>query len=368
MPVVRFPMVGADATMTNDSHYSVPSMRDIAAQPWNGLNAISTFSGCGGSTLGYKMAGFRVLWASEFVEAARDTYLANFPDTQVDGRDIRDVTADEVLAAIGLRQGELDVFDGSPPCASFSAGGRGHKLWGSVKKYSDVSQRTDDLFFEYARLLEGLQPRAFVAENVSGLLRGASKGYFLKILHRLRGCGYRVQAAIVNAAFLGVPQARKRVIFIGMRNDLGIDPCYPEPDAHTVSVAQALRGVPDCPSKEAFSIARFKIGKLWTQMRKPGTQSVERFQLVRPHWHKPCPTISASTYAVTSFGGVTHPDECRLFSLPELRRLFGCPDDFKLTGSYNQQGERLGRCVPPLMMARVAASVRDSLLALRHDK
>ncbi|CAO3439428.1 DNA-cytosine methyltransferase (EC 2.1.1.37) [Azospirillum argentinense] len=126
-------------------------MAEIAALSWNGFTAASTFSG-GGSSLGYRMAGFRVAWASEFIEAARDTYRANAaPYTVLDPRDIRQVKPEDILSAIGMRPGELDLFDGSPPCASFSTAGKREKGWGRAKAYSDTVQRTDDLFFEYIR-------------------------------------------------------------------------------------------------------------------------------------------------------------------------------------------------------------------------
>jgi len=167
-------------------------MSEIANLPWNGFNAISTFSGCGGSSLGYKMAGFRVLWASEFIPSAQQTYRANHPKTILDTRDIRQVKAEEILDAIGMKPGELDLFDGSPPCASFSTAGSREAGWGKVKKYSDGAQRTDDLFYEFIRLVRGIQPKVFVAENVSGLVKGTAKGYFLEILAAMKASGYRV--------------------------------------------------------------------------------------------------------------------------------------------------------------------------------
>ncbi|MCM1964854.1 DNA cytosine methyltransferase [Streptomyces sp. G1] len=216
-------------------------MAEIRALPWNGFTAASTFSGCGGSSLGYRMAGFRVGWASEFIPAAQDTYRANAaPYTILDTRDIREVTARDILDALGLAVGELDVYDGSPPCAAFSTAGKGAAGWGVAKAYSDTVQRVDDLFFEYARLLEELQPRTFIAENVSGLVKGAAKGYFKLILTRLKACGYRVEARLLNAARLGVPQARQRLIFVGVRNDLGYAPAYPSPLPYVYTVREAL--------------------------------------------------------------------------------------------------------------------------------
>ena len=220
--------------------YRVPSMAEVAAAPWNGFNAVSTFSGCGGSCLGYRMAGFRVLWASEFIPAARETYRANHPGSILDPRDIRQVKPEDILRATGLGAGELDLFDGSPPCASFSTAGKREAGWGKVKEYSDTRQRTDDLFFEFARLVRGVRPKVFVAENVSGLVKGKAKGYFLDILAALKACGYRVRAKVLDAQWLGVPQVRQRVIFVGVREDLGLGPAFPAPLPYRYSVRDAL--------------------------------------------------------------------------------------------------------------------------------
>lgn len=223
--------------------YRVPSMAEIAKIKPNGLKVISTFAGCGGSSLGYRMAGFKVLWASEFIDAAREVYELNAArGTVVDGRDIRAVTPAEVLAATGLEPGELDVLDGSPPCSSFSTAGKRQAGWGKTKKYSDKEQRTDDLFFEYIRMVDGLRPKVFVAENVSGLVKGSAKGYFLQILAAMKiaGSGYDVEARLLDAQWLGVPQARQRIIFVGVRKDLGLKPAFPTPLSYRYSVRDAL--------------------------------------------------------------------------------------------------------------------------------
>lgn len=384
--------------------YRVPTMAEIRAIPWNGLNAISTFSGCGGSSLGYRMAGFRVLWASEFIDAARETYRANAaPYTKLDGRDIREVAAEDILDAIGLARGELDLLDGSPPCASFSTAGKREKGWGQVKRYSDKAQRSDDLFFEFARLVDGIQPRVFVAENVSGLVKGTAKGYFKAILARLRECGYRVGAQLLDAQWLGVPQSRQRLIFVGVREDLDLDPVFPKPLPYRYTVRDALpylRGIEVDRRTAKFGknaggyyrpsidrpidtitasgaggdvrydwravvepeadMSRYAVGDEWRKL-KPGEQSSKYFQLVRSSPDKPVGTITASG-GNASTASVSHPYECRKFSIAELRRLCGFPDDFVLTGSYAQQWERLGRAVPPVMMAHIAAAVRDGVL------
>ena len=338
--------------------YRVPLMSEIADLPWNGFNAISTFSGCGGSSLGYKMAGFRVLWASEFIPAAQQTYRANHPKTILDTRDIRQVKAEEILDAIGMKPGELDLFDGSPPCASFSTAGSREAGWGKVKKYSDGAQRTDDLFYEFIRLVRGIQPKVFVAENVSGLVKGTAKGYFLEILAAMKASGYRVTCRVLDAQWLGVPQQRQRTIFVGVREDLNRDPVHPKPLSYRYSIKDALPiGV---KAEAETDISRFAIGAEWDKL-KQGQQSERYFSLQRCCETDPSPCVQAS-HGNLSTAGITHPTEKRKFTIAELRRICAFPDDFILLGTYAQQWERLGRAVPPVMMSHVAATIRDQIL------
>ncbi len=373
--------------------YQVPSMEEILAIPWNGFTCASTFSGCGGSSTGYRMAGFKILWASEFIEAARESYQANAaPYTILDGRDIRNVKPEEILGILKMKPGDLDLFDGSPPCASFSTAGKREAGWGKVKKYSDSQQRTDDLFFEFSRLLRGIQPKTFVAENVSGLVKGTAKGYFLEILKELRSCGYRVKCKVLDAQWLGVPQMRQRTIFVGVREDLGLDPVHPKPLPYRYSVRDALPWITDVtgrtgpqfqrvkseleqpmnaiivndPAQTRYEveaetdISRYAIGAEWDKL-KPGEQSTKYFQLTRAPLDGPSGTITQRGGDNTC-ASVTHPTEKRKFSISELKRICAFPDDFILTGTYAQQWERLGRAVPPVMMSHIAATIRDEVL------
>jgi DNA (cytosine-5)-methyltransferase 1 len=443
-------------------------MPEIAEIPLNGRRVVSLFSGCGGSSLGYRMAGYRVIWANEFIAAARETYAANFPDTPIDGRDIRDITGDDILSATGLALGELDILDGSPPCASFSSAGKRDAHWGKVKRYSDTKQRTDDLFFEYARIVAELKPRRFIAENVSGLVRGVGKGAFLEILAALKAVGYRVQCRLLDAQWLGVPQSRQRIFFVGVRDDLAGDPGFPKPLPYRYSVRDALpwisavggiretgfSGSELAPASQpsptimaggggGMNTSQFGVvvglehangynGHAPQSINKPAAT----IQATRPvavkirHGNKapfeqkgkpirPMPTVmggdtlglapyqfeieaeasgpvvirqgngnghSSSRGKVVSqdkplptimargsrYSGATdqfiieaeadisryaiHPTERRRFSIAELRRICGFPDDFVLTGTYAQQWERLGRAVPPPMMAALAGA------------
>lgn len=220
--------------------YALTSMEELNARPDNGLTLVSTFSGCGGSCLGFRLAGFKPLYACEFIDEARTTYRANHPTPHVDGRDIREVTAEDILTATGLKVGELDVLEGSPPCSSFSMAGKRERKWGEVSAYSDKKQRTDDLFFEFLRLAEGLRPKVIVAENVKGLAVGKAKGVFLEVLEHLERIGYVASAQVLDAQWLGVPQRRERLIFVAVRKDLGLEPVFPKPLPYRYSIKETL--------------------------------------------------------------------------------------------------------------------------------
>jgi len=330
----------------NKPIYQVLTMEQIIQIPWNGFNAVSTFSGCGGSCLGYRMAGYKVLWANEFIPEAQKTYKANHPNSILDTRDIRKIRPGEILEAINLKKGELDIFDGSPPCSSFSTAGKREAGRGKVKEYSDTKQRTDDLFFEYTRILNGLQPKIFVAENVSGLIKGTAKGYFLEILKALKSCGYNVKCKVLDAQWLGVPQMRQRTIFIGVREDLGLDPVHPKPLDYQYTVRDALPWVTTYNYNKGID---------------------------KPLEEKSADLCVANTVTKTISGGngrvkwnisidQSNSTEKRKFSIAELRRICAFPDDFILTGSYAQQWERLGRAVPPVMMMHIAKTIQLEIL------
>ena len=317
--------------------YKVPSMADIQAVPWNGLNVVSTFSGCGGTCLGYEMAGYRILWANEFVPAAREGSALNHPGTLLDGQDIRQVTPEAVLEATGMAVGAVDVLEGSPPCAAFSSGGDLEEGWGKVREYSDTHQRTDDLFWEFARLVRGIQPKVVIAENVAGIMRGAARGYFKQVYQMLCDCGYKVEARLLDAAWLGVPQSRRRVFIQGVREDLALEPTFPAPWPYTYTVAEVL------PHIQSVELANGgpRQGHAYRPTNRPAL-TVQQGRPVGVHL-------------------VGNPEMHRRMTIAELKPLCGFPDDFQVTGTYNRQWERLGRAVPPLMARAVAESIQQNL-------
>lgn len=354
--------------------YRIPSMAEIEAIPWNGYNVVSTFSGGGGSCLGYRMAGFRVLWANEFVEEAQNTYRANHHGVILDTRDIREVQAEDILNAIGMKPGEIDLFDGSPPCCAFSTAGKREKGWNQERDYSDgKTQRIENLFFEFTRLLRDLQPKTFVAENVSGLVKGTAIGYFKEFIREMRNCGYNVKANLLNSALLGVPQERQRLMFMGVRKDIGLEPMFPKPYDYYYTVGDAFEGVVNDPAELAIrehELDGKKIGEILKKMPKNpkrrviGSEFNEKgsfFSLVRETMYRPSSTILAAGARLNT-AGQCHPLYDRKLTIPELKRLDSLPDDFILTGDLSQQGERIGRMVPPMMMYNIAKSVKENIL------
>jgi DNA (cytosine-5)-methyltransferase 1 len=350
-----------DVVPVDKPAYRVPTMAEIRALPWNGLTVASTFSGAGGSCVGYAMAGYRVAWASEFLEAAARVHRANFPGCVLDTTDVRQVDAADVLKVLHLKVGELDLLDGSPPCQSFSMSGRRDAHWGKVINHGDgTRQRSDDLFFDYVRLLESLQPRAFVAENVEGLIRGTARGYYNRISQALQRAGYVVECRLLNAKWLGVPQNRPRVIFVGVRADLGVAPVHPTPLPYWYSTREAMAGLPgwddasmrvvhDTRGLHSTGTSTDKPSPAITVAGSSGAGASAHFRVMSVQegafpkkWrdaNEPSPTIMAGRTTNVSTGGM----ERRRFTIPEVMRLCSFPDDFQLDGTYGELRRAVGQ-------------------------
>jgi len=320
------------------------------------FTVISTFSGCGGSSLGYQMAGGKILLAVEWDENAVKTYKANFPDTDIYHGDIAALSVEEVLNRTKLKPGELDIFDGSPPCQGFSTAGK-----------RDFKDNRNQLFKEYCRLLKGLQPKCFVMENVSGMVKGDMKIIFAEILTELKACGYQVKARLLNAKNYKVPQNRQRVIFIGVRENLNKIPTFPLGSNCLISVKAALTGVKDYEDrtmKDWLKIAVKEIkplgnsihtGKVFKKYKGTTGSSIGTILL---DWNKPSPTICKSEISVS---GLIHPSRKRYLNMDELKRLNSFPDDYKFTDRVSAC-MRIGNSVPPLLMKAIASHIRDNIL------
>lgn len=231
--------------------YIIPTVKSLINETENGkhkFEVVSLFAGGGGSSTGYRMAGGKVLAINEFIPEAIKTYKANWPTTKVLAGDVRQLSGQDILDAIGKEPGELDILDGSPPCSAFSTAGSRDKGWGKSKAYSDSKQsNVEDLFFEYIRILRDVKPKVFVAENVAGLAKGVAKGYLNQILRELRASGYQVSCKILDAQWLGAPQRRARTIFVGVRNDLWREEydgrLHPKPLNDRVLLSEAIGGL-----------------------------------------------------------------------------------------------------------------------------
>ena len=189
--------------------------------PKNGLKVFGTFICGGGSTMGYKLAGFEHLGGVEIDPPIADVYKTNHNPKYLFIEDIREF-AKRTDFPEDLYN--LDILDGSPPCSSFSMAGNREKDWGKTKVFREgqAEQRLDDLFFDYIALAKKLQPKVVIAENVKGLIQGNAQAYVHRIKKEFEAAGYKVQLFLLNAASMGVPQKRERVFFICQRNDLNL--------------------------------------------------------------------------------------------------------------------------------------------------
>jgi len=313
------------------------------------LTVISTFAGCGGSSLGYKWAGFKELLAIEWEDNAVETFKLNFPEVPIWQRDICTVTGKEILDFCKIKKGELDIFDGSPPCQGFSTAGK-----------RNVNDSRNDLFKEYCRLIKELQPKVFVMENVSGMIKGKMKGMFFEILSELKSCGYDVKCKLMNAMWYEVPQSRERLFFIGIRNDLNIKPSFPLPTKTFISFAKATKGLPKQVVPELSNFLKEIVPKMKQGQNADDISGKGGFQTTRIFPNRPAPTITKIIGGI-GFGMNIHPTEDRVLSIDECKRISSFPDNFKLIGKFQEQRARLGNAVMPKMMFHIARHIRQSV-------
>ena len=305
------------------------------------FTVVSTFAGGGGSSVGYRLAGGKVLLASEFVPEAARTYRLNFPDCQVDPRNIREISASDgtvadFLGRAGLKPGELDVLDGSPPCCEFSTAGKGIGDQDVLRPYSDVRQSNiASLLFDLIDLVIRARPKVFICENVPAFAtRGAE--VFQRALRALRfpadgsGRAYYTQWAVLSANDYGVPQKRSRLFIIGIRQDvaeaIGIDgdeavrQVFPAPTEVGATVRSALANLQQT-ERDVWPWTRSamvsSLGDLIEQLPKNPTKPTrlghvfpgykKHFTQTRCAWDKPAPTMVVSGQRPDGLTGAFHP-------------------------------------------------------------
>jgi DNA (cytosine-5)-methyltransferase 1 len=340
--------------------YKILSVKEIKQTPQKDIKIISLFGGGGGSSTGYRMGGGNVLLANEITKLAADVYKANWNETVVVRKDIRTINPLDILKEINLPAGELDILDGSPPCCCFSIAGKREKGWGKEKTLSGgIKQKnTEDLFYEYIRFVKNIQPKVFIAENVKGLAAGNAKGYFNDILRKLKECGYYTECRLINAAYLGVPQKRERLIFVGVRNDLMKKEyegrIHPKPVNKFIPLREAFGGL-IYDKNEIFELEeRIKKYSIYPSLIDGGTGK-RCCRKADPSF--PSNTITASMdisqRCLKHWGN-------RPFTIGELKRIQSLPDDYILLGSYRRQAETIGLMVPPL----VAKALLNNLIEI----
>ena len=179
----------------------------------------SCFACGGGSTMGYKLAGFDVLGCNEIDPKMIEAYITNHKPKYAY---LEPIQTFKTRKDLPKELYNLDILDGSPPCSSFSMAGNREKDWGKEKKFREgqAEQVLDNLFFDFIDLAKELQPKVVVAENVKGLLLGSAKDYVRRIYKAFEEAGYYCQHFLLDASKMGVPQRRERVFFVCLRKDL----------------------------------------------------------------------------------------------------------------------------------------------------
>jgi DNA (cytosine-5)-methyltransferase 1 len=331
------------------------NLADGYIMPRNGHKVFSTFACGGGSTMGYKLAGYEMLGICEIDPQMARIYKKNHNPKMVFLEDIRVFRKREDLP---LELFNLDILDGSPPCSSFSTAGNREKDWGKEKVFREgqAKQRLDDLFFEYIALVKRLRPKVAVAENVSGLLKGAAKGYVKEIQAAFNEAGYDLQVFLFNAASMGVPQKRQRSFFIARRSDLNLLPLKCNFDDKPITFGQVRRegdGQYMNPTQRDLTV--WKNAKPTDKdygdvnLRLLGKPSAFGAKFI--HDYDVCNTIIASTGASLSLPHIN-----RFLSVRELKCCGTYPQDYDFMDADPKYV--IGMSVPPVMTARIAEQIQ----------
>jgi DNA (cytosine-5)-methyltransferase 1 len=251
----------------------------------------------------------------------------------------------------------LDVFDGSPPCQGFSTAGK-----------RDFYDDRNQLFREYVRLLRGLRPKVLIMENVSGMVKGKMKLVFADILRELKASGYMVSARLLNAMYFNVPQSRERMIFVGIREDLGIEPSHPQAQSVPVVVGNAWGGgIADMHGDSLKGPALMIAPHVPAggnngggKYSKPVRGTASGFGFSRLSFNKVSCTLPK--LSLLSSSPIVHPVYHERITIEQAKRIASFCDEFQMIGEFNEQWARIGNSVPPLFMRSIALHVRREIL------
>lgn len=308
------------------------------------MKAVSLFSGCGGSDAGVIAAGFDVVMANDKLTYAKDVYLANHQDT--DYR-LGDVSKIEIFPSAQL-------LVGCYPCQGFSQGG-----------VRQPSRGINQLYLEFARALHLIKPKAFVVENVSGMVRKNFAHLLDDQFRVFREAGYRVKAEVLNAADYGVPQQRRRIFIVGVREDLGVEYTFPHPthgfgrETPHITIAQAIGDLPAWPEGEFY--ARDFHWYYLSRNRRQGWDEVSKTIVANPR-HMPLHPMSPPMVKHAHNDWRFETDApARRFSYREAARLQGFAHDFVFpdtpAGSLDMRYKVAGNAVPPPLFEAVVRAL-----------
>ena len=327
--------------------------------PPTGPTVFSCFCGGGGSSMGYKLAGLNCLGGVDIDPKMCDVYEENLKPKYLFECGVGDL----ITAKLPKRLHNLDVLDGSPPCSSFSMSGSREEYWGKEKVFREGQKKQvlDRLFFDFIALGKRLQPRIIVAENVEGMLLGNAVKYVTEIHRGFSDAGYTSAHYLIDSSTLGLPQARRRIFFIAVRNDL----------LHMVRTRQTLFGgkhlafypefnVPKIYLKDVLKDKDYPRLRLTEFMHEHWSTMVARkiygsisrvhpdgncFSIKRVNPREVCGTMCASGNTLL------HPDYPRYLSRGELMSISGWPTDYNFLDM--KPIYVMGMSVPPLMTANV---------------
>lgn len=336
----------------------------------HGNKVFSCFACGGGSTMGYKLAGYDVIGCNEIDKRMNDVYVANhnpkynFLQPIQEFKNRNDLP-DELY--------DLTVLDGSPPCSSFSMAGNRESDWGKDKVFREgqAMQVLDTLFFDFIELAKKLQPKIVIAENVKGLLLGNAQSYVIQIYKDLEDAGYYVQHFLMDASKMGVPQKRERVFFIALRKDLAfkflkqVDMFNIQPELHLNFNVQPINfgKISDYEGKKLTEHAL----KAW-MCRKKGDKSISDSKIHAGM--KPSDFNNQYAFDDKVLTTVTAQGNCKfiLFDKPiyisnmELIKAATFPLDYDF--GKLQPGYMVGMSVPPVMTAQIAHQLYKQWISL----
>ena len=337
--------------------------------------AVDLFCGCGGLTIGLKKAGFRVLGAVDVDPLSIKTYKANHRGVTMWETDIRKLEPADLLEKFGLKEGQLDLLAGCPPCQGFSTM---RTLNGSVS----VEDPRNDLLLEFQRFVVALRPRAVMMENVPGL---AADERFASFGRKMKQLGYLGDHRVLNAAEYGVPQRRRRLIYLA---GLGMEIPFADKARRLKTVADAIGGLPkpgesgdpvhDMPEHRTPKVMEIirRIPKdggsrrdLPEELHLECHKRCSGFKDVygRMAWHDAAPTITTGCFN-PSKGRFLHPEENRAITMREAALLQGFPRRYKFPTTDNKSAVALmiGNALPPPFIEAHARCVVAKLAGLNR--